>query len=189
MVPDLNKLFVYLLREGGFSDDRNKTPAARNLREARTDIASYLKTLAERGGLENLLAAEKAILQNDLNRYANSRAMTDSLREGLAGMAAAEKLVSIVDDRAAYGVIDAACNLRRNRIGGVPKDEARQFFKSHAARLLNQDKSRLDPEEKHILDRRKVNMRRADDLYAARQRGTLGLEAVRDGGRDLGPAL
>ena len=187
MNDDNDPLTALLLSEEIFIEAVGDTPAAAQLSAARRDILDHLEDISRKRDLGELLFVEKAILRNDLDRHANSKAMADSLKEGLAGITAAEKLVAIVDDSVSYGVIDAACNLRKNRVGGVPKDEARQFFKSHTARLLNWDKSRLSADEKRILDRRKANMRLAEDLYAARQRRTLGLKPVRR--RDRGPSL
>ncbi|WP_072282003.1 hypothetical protein [Rappaport israeli] len=55
-------------------------------------------------------------------------------------------------------------------------DEARQSFKSHFARLVNMDKSRLDDDEKKIIDARKSMISTAQKLYMARQANTLGVD-------------
>ena len=96
----------------------------------------------------------------------------DRLRE----LKIAERHLELVNDPAQYRLIDEAHSLPKRRVGGLPKDEARLFFGSQATRLLNQDKSRLDRQEKQIIDARKQNMRTAARLYEARQRQALGLE-------------
>ena len=103
----------------------------------------------------------------------------------VAELGVAMRMVGRVSDRAAYREFSEGFSLPRNRIGGVPRDEARQFFRSHAARLLNQDKSRLDESEKRVLDRRRLNMRHAEKLYAALQERALGIDPDRD--REVGP--
>jgi len=47
---------------------------------------------------------------------------------------------------------------------------------SHHARLANLDKSRLDEDEKHIVDARKAAMDVAQKLYIAQQMDALGVE-------------
>ncbi|WP_417247411.1 hypothetical protein [Celeribacter sp.] len=174
-----DKLFGLLLREEGFVEDRDKTPAALKLRRSREMIARHLGQVGKSGNLDLIVATEKAILQNDLDRYANSAAMKTSLTTALTELATTERHIEIVNDPAAYRLIDESHSLPKNRKGGLPRDEARQFFASHAARLLNQDKSRLDPEEKRIIDLRKQNMRIAEKLYAVRQSKTLGIDPER----------
>ena len=88
--------------------------------------------------------------------------MRTSLETSIAELGVATRMVGRVSDRAAYREFSEGFSLPRNRIGGVPRDEARQFFRSHAARLLNRDKSRLDESEKRVLDRRRLNMRHAE---------------------------
>lgn len=183
----IDRLTRRFVNEKTLVDARDRTPDALGLADVRAMIEDNIQAIGQGGDLTEILKAERLFLENDLGRYANSKAMTSSLRTALAELAAAERHAAVVDDPGRYRAIDESHSLPKNRVGGVPKDEARQFFKSHAARLLNQDKSRLDPEEKKILDRRKANMRLAEDIYAARQRRTLGLKPVRR--RDRGPSL
>ena len=112
--------------------------------------------------------------------------MRTSLEASLTEHAVATGLLETVRDPKEYRRVDAAHWLPKNRTGGVPRDEARQFFRSHAARLLNQDKARLDESEKRVLDQRRLNMRHAEKLYAALQERALGIEADRDRGMGLG---
>ncbi len=112
--------------------------------------------------------------------------MRTSLDTSLSEHAVATRMLDRVRDPAEYRKIDATFSLSRNRIRGVPRDEARQFFRSHAARLLNQDKSRLDESEKRVLDKRRLNMRHAEKLYTALQERALGVEADRGQDRGMG---
>ena len=111
--------------------------------------------------------------------------MRTSLEASLAEHAVATRMLGTVRDPKEYRRVDATHRLPKNRTGGVPRDEARQFFRSHAARLLNQDKARLDESEKRVLDKRRLNMRHAEKLYSALQERALGIEADRD--RGMGP--
>ena len=112
--------------------------------------------------------------------------MRTSLEASLAEHAVATRMLGTVRDPKEYRRVDATHRLPKNRTGGVPRDEARQFFRSHAARLLNQDKARLDESEKRVLDKRRLNMRHAEKLYSALQERALGIEADRDQGMGLG---
>ena len=166
---------------------RAATPASRNLRRARGEIHDYLCSLGKSGDIDLILSGERALLQNDLDRHSNSKAMKGSLETALAELTASERLVAKVRDGEACRMVDEGFSLPKNRVGGVPRDEARQFFGSHAARLLNQDKSRLEEDEKKIVDARKDNMRVAERVYTALQRQALGLSETRSkkpGSRD-----
>ena len=165
---------------------RDRGARGEALRIGRRFIENYLRDVRRSDDLDAILDTEGAILVNDLQRYVNSRAMRTSLEASLAEHAVATGLLATVRDPKEYRRVDAAHRLPRNRTGGVPRDEARQFFRSHAARLLNLDKSRLDESEKRVLDKRRLNMRHAEKLYAALQERALGIEADRDRGMGLG---
>jgi hypothetical protein len=158
-----------------------RASTAQQVAASRNDIHAYVKQIGKSGDLDLILAAERNFLQNDLDRHSTSPGMASSLKIALSGMAIAEKHIVMVRNPAAYRVIDEGHSLPKNRIGGVPKDEARQFFSSHATRLLNLDRSRLSPEEKLLLDQRKTNMRTATGLYETLQRDALGLPPKEQG--------
>jgi hypothetical protein len=186
----LNETFEGLFfREDGLMTEVGRTPPAELLRETRKELLEHLKAVGKSGDLNTILAIERSFLQNDLDRHANSTAMTNSLKAALAELDAAEALHKKVQDPAAYKATDDDHSLPRNRVGSLPKDQARQFFSSHAARLLSQDKSRLEPEEKSLVDARKANMRAGEKVYAALQREALGIEAKSAKGRDRGMGL
>lgn len=154
---------------------RSRGARGEALRVSRSFIENYLRDVGRSSDLDAILATERAILGNDLQRYANSRAMRSSLETSLTEIDTATRMLGRVRDRAAYREVDASFRLPKNRTGGVPRDEARQFFRSHAARLLNQDKSRLDESEKRVLDQRRLNMRHAEKLYTALQERAIGI--------------
>ena len=178
------KLPTLLIREGVAMARMRRSRPGRSARSSRVLIQDYLDEARQSGDVSVILDVEGEIIRYELQRHANSQAMRTSLEASLAEHAVATGLLEIVRDPGAYRQVDAAHRLPRNRIGGVPRDEARQFFRSHAARLLNQDKSRLDESEKRVLDKRRLNMRHAEKLYAALQERALGIEA--DRGMGLG---
>lgn len=185
-MPDAleKKLSAALVREGAAVAGIGRSAPGKAARASRTHVEKQLNDARRTGDLSCILRVEEIVLRNELERYANSRAMRTSLETSLAEHAVATRMLDRVRDPAAYREVDANFSLPRNRTGGVPRDEARQFFRSHAARLLNQDKSRLDESEKRVLDKRRLNMRHAEKLYAALQERALGIEA--DRGQDRG---
>lgn len=185
-IRKINHLF---LSEKAIVDERDKTPEAVRLQQLRSDLLKEIRAIGKGGDIDMTLAVERRFLENDLAQYANSGAMKSSLETALAELAAAERLVVKVRSPEAYRETDAAHSLPKNRIGDVPRDEARQFFNSHTTRLVNWDKSRLDAEEKRIVDARKDNMRSAGKVYAAMQRQSLGLPTTRQQGHGHGLGL
>lgn len=167
----------------------SKTLPAKERQEMRREILDLVKEVGRSGDLNAILAAERRFLENDRAEYANSRAMRSSLDVALGELKIAERHLELVNDPAQYRLIDEAHSLPKRRVGGLPKDEARLFFGSHATRLLNQDKSRLDRQEKQIIDARKQNMRTAAKLYEARQRQALGLEPAPGKNRGRNPGM
>lgn len=182
IIDRFNRLF---LRERGFVDARDRTPEGFELKESRQELAEQVQKIGKSGDLDLILAVERRFLENDLAEYSNSKAMRDSLNKAILELSAAEKLLPAVRDPAAYRAIDEGYSLPKNRTGGVPHDEARQFFGSHDTRLVNMDKSRLDADEKAIIEQRKLNIRAAEKIYTAQQKKTLGIARAAEHGQDL----
>jgi len=66
--------------------------------------------------------------------------------------------------------------MTRNRKAGLPFDEARQALAGHHARLTNMDKSRLDEDDKEVIEMRKAVIAHAQNGYARHQSTTLGID-------------
>lgn len=176
MTAAVQKLKRLLVGEKEFTDGLNNTKAAKRLQGARNDLLEHLREVGRSGDLSLIVATERAIVESDLSRYANSQAMTNSLQAAINEIAAIERHIGIVDDGTTYRSVDHAHSLPRNRKGGLPLDEARQALASHFARLNNMDKSRLGNDEKKIIDARKAAILVAGKLYTERQAKTLGVE-------------
>lgn len=151
------------------------TSVADTLQRTRKDMLEHICSVTKSSNLNDMVQTEKFILEYDLDRFSNSRAMEASLKAGINEMAVIQRHLSIVDDAQQYKAVDDAYSLPKNRQKGLPLDEARQGFKSHFARLVNMDKSRLDDDEKQIIDARKAMISEAQRLYIARQAKTLGV--------------
>lgn len=165
-----------LVAEAEYGEALKETRAAKRLHSSRNDLLQHLREVGRGGDLFQIVATERAIVEGDLTRYANSQAMANSLKTALNEIAAIERQLGIVDDQARYRAVDQAHSLPKNRRGGLPFDEARQALASHYARLNNMDKSRLGDDEKKIIDARKSVIFAAGKLYTERQAMTLGVE-------------
>ena len=172
----IDKLEDALVREFESVSDLGVPGALERNKAARTDQRDIFRTIASEGGLDDLLLAERTLLAFELTHYANSKAMSGSLTEALSDLTITQTLVETILDPSAYRAIDASHLRGKNRLNGLPRDEARQFFRSHGTRLLNLDKGRLDKLDKQIIDARRANMRTAEKSYIALQKTALGIE-------------
>lgn len=135
------------------------------LHDVQSELSQALQKVGDSGELETILRAEELILENERTYYADTSLMEASLDNALGDIEAALKLVDTVQDPEAYKAIADGYTRPRNRIGNLPRDEARQFFKSHRARLENLEKARLMGLEKVLIVARKNNLEVAGAGY------------------------
>ncbi|WP_375615138.1 MULTISPECIES: hypothetical protein [unclassified Bartonella] len=146
------------------------------LHDVRNDLCSYLRNIEKGGGLSLLIDTERSLVENDLLRYANSKAMISSLKKALMEIDIIKKHIILVSNPAQYKTVNEVHSLPKNRKGGLPYDEARQAIASHYARLGNLDKSRLTSIEKSIIDVRKENMTIMRKLYEKMKAKAIGID-------------
>jgi len=173
MIDALGRL---LTREREVTNEVKQTRAAKRLVVVRTKLLLHLKNAARSHDLALMIATERMIVQDDLEHYANSKSMTNSLKTALNELSVIEMHLALVNTPAQYRIVDQAHTLPKNRKSGLPHDEACQALASHHARLDNLDKSRLDETEKDLIDARKAVIAQAAKLYRQRQANTLGIE-------------
>ena len=187
----LKKLGRLLSVEEALTEQLKNTRAAKQLTNHRNELLQHIREIGRSGDLSLIVAIERAIVEGDLERYANSPEMTNSLKTALEEITSIERHIAIVDDQSKYQTINEGHSFPKNRIPkskeGLPHDQARQALRSHYARLNNMGKSRLDDDEKKILDARKTAIFTAEKLYAERQTKTLGLELTK--GKKRGRSL
>jgi len=171
----LERLDRMLSEEEVAVETRRKTKAARQLTDSRQQLLAIIRQATSSADPSLIVAVEKTIVEGDLVRYANSVSMSKSLNVALNELAAIERHLEIVDDLTHYQPVDQAHRLPKNRRANLPLDEARQALASHQARLENLDKSRLDDDEKQLVDARKAAMSAAGRGYIERQLSTLGI--------------
>ncbi|WP_375666743.1 hypothetical protein [Bartonella sp. TT121SHDZB] len=148
----------------------------KKLHDVRNDLCSYLRNIEKSGDLSLLIDTERSLVENDLLRYANSKAMISSLKTALMEIDIIKKHIILVSNPAQYKTVNEVHSLPKNRKGGLPYDEARQAIASHYARLGNLDKSRLTSIEKSIIDVRKENMTIMRKLYEKMQAKAIGID-------------
>ena len=119
--------------------EHREASTARKVTEFRQTLLTDVKQISTSGSAELIVAMEKALVQHDLEYYANSKTMTGSLKTALSEFAMIERQLGKVDDPEKYKATDQSFGLAKNRSKGLPLDEARQAFKSHYARLVNLD--------------------------------------------------
>lgn len=173
--PSLAALARILVNEGGLAQELAATPTATELQAVRNDLARHVNATAKGGDLAAIIATEKAIVDGDLKRYANSPEMTKSLGTALKELAVIERHLELVGDPPQYRTVNEAHSLPKNRRGGLPYDEARQAMASHYTRLGNMDKARLTLEEKAVIEARKGGLKAGRKLYEAMQAKALGV--------------
>ena len=151
-------------------------------------MALELRGLRDREATpEELLAAEKALLRLEREEFADNAAMRTSLDNAVSDLEAAEKMLPRVRDAARYAdEVDATHAIPKRRVRGLPRDDAREFFASHATRLGNLAKARAPAVEKFVVSERRQNVRAAERAYIDLQRvAVLGREPPPRGrGRD-----
>ena len=143
------------------------------LHDAQRKLRQALQKVGASGDLETILLAEELILENEREHYADTSSMVSSLNNALFEIEVALELVNTVQDPDAYKAVADSHKLPRNRIGGLPRDEARQFFKSHRSRLENLEKARSMGMDKALIGIRKKNLAKAGVGYTELQQNAL----------------
>ncbi|MDR0780661.1 MAG: hypothetical protein LBF16_08200 [Pseudomonadales bacterium] len=152
-----------------------ETPEYGRLAKSREVQLKQVRAIGRDGDLATIVTSERFLIQNELDRYANSTSMKSSLNEALKDFNRIEKHLNFVADPTQYRIVDEAHNKPKHRINGVPRDEARQAFHSQHTRLTNLDKSRLSAAEKAVIGARQNNLKIGADLYQKMQANALGL--------------
>jgi hypothetical protein len=180
------------VREDSAAAELNKTREQQRLSQVRSALLDRVQKIGQSSDLSTLLAAERFLVQNELDRYANSSSMVASLTAAVAEIKAIEKLLPLVADPFRYKIADDLFSLTRSKVRGVPDDEARKSFRSHRTRVQNLDRSRLTIEEKEVLAARQDNLKIAEALYEELQRKALGIAPPTKGqakGRSRGAGI
>jgi len=152
-----------------------QTHPAKALAVERHALLGNIRRTTATQNLPLIISVEKRIVEYDLAHHANSPAMVASLHAAIDELEAVEHHLTLIANPDTYRIVNQAHSLRKKRKAGLPFDDARQALASHHARLSTLDKSRLEEDEKLIVDARKLAMHTAQKRYIAQQYQTLGI--------------
>ena len=159
--PLLDDVFRRLFAEQVvYLDVMEKEGSIKSLHAVQDKLIQALQKVGASGELETILRGEQLILKNEREHYASKHLMKASLDSALLEMEVTLELVNTVQSPEAYRSIADGHKLPKNRIGNLPKDEARQFFKSHRSRLENSEKYRTMGLEEELTEVRKTTLTR-----------------------------
>jgi len=109
-----------LFEEEIFIKGMRQTSAGRALSETRKKLLHHIREITKTGDAPLMIATELAILQNDFDRYANSRAMESSLQSAINEMEVIRRHFAIIHTPA-YAAVNAAFSPPQNRAeAGAP---------------------------------------------------------------------
>ncbi len=153
------------------------TENAKLEKKSQKQMVKIIQEIGKTRDINLIMTAEKAINVHELQFYSNSKPMESSLKQTLQSIQITENLIDIVkNDIAIYQIISMAHSETKNRLNGLPLDEARQYFKSQLARFVNISKAPLSNDKKATMEARKVNIRLAVDIYIEMQQSALGVD-------------
>ena len=156
--------------------DERRTPEAAERKVAERALVAALAEVRAGGDATAVLEAERVLLRDEYDQFANTPTMKGSLAAALEEIDAALAMVKLVADPPAYrSRVDQTHQVRKHRIGDVPKDDARMFFRGHRSRLGNLMKARGTDEEKAVLVERSASVRAAERMYQSLQQEALGM--------------
>ncbi len=173
-----------LLGEQAAYIQKEKVLESEKYREAQAVLLESVRAIGQMNDPALILTAEKTILVNEKRNYGNSAGMISSLDAAILEMTTTEKMLDKVQNPENYKRTDEDHSLSRNRVKGVPRDEARKSLSSHLTRLQNMDKPRLTETEKLTIKARRSNLRKAEKTYTVLQHQALGIKP-QDKSREL----
>ena len=172
----IDEVYKLQVAVGVAVQDLRESGDAGRVATAETELAAAVVSVRERGDVAAILEAERVLLRDEYDRFANTPTMKGSLEAALDEVNAALAMVKLVDDPPAYrSRVDETHRVRKHRIGDVPRDDARMFFRGHRSRLGNLMKARGTDEEKAVLAARSASMRAAEKTYESLQHEALGI--------------
>ena len=145
--------------------------------EARQEITTVLLQAARQRDIDAILALERILLSAEREYLGEAPKKVASLNNGLEELDAALLSLASVREQDSYREIaNRHYSLSKNQIGGLPRDQARQFFRSHQTRFRNLEKGRMEDSERALLSVRAGNIKIAETVYRELQQQALGIE-------------
>ena len=145
--------------------------------EVRQEITTVLLQAARQRDIDAILELERILLLAEREYLDEAPKKVASLNNGMEELDAALTALASVRNQDSYRkVASHHYSLSKNQIGGLPRDQARQFFKSHQTRFRNLEKGRMEDSERALLSVRASNIKIAESVYKELQQQALGIE-------------
>ena len=145
--------------------------------ETRQEITTVLLQAARQRDIDAILALEGILLSTEREYLGEAPDKEASLDNALEELDAALTALAGVRNQDSYREIASQhYSLSKNQIGGLPRDQARQFFRSHQTRLRNLGKGRMEDSERALLSVRARSIKAAETVYKELQRQALGID-------------
>lgn len=146
-----------------------------------------LRAVRETGDIRAIVRYEIACLKSELTKFASDKDHRISLQRGIEQLTIVDSMIDHVRDHQNYRYYDQKLvQLQESRKAELPDDEARKCFRKHISRLRNTGKTRMGDGERSILEERRKNINRAEELYMGLQREALGLDKAAEKGQGMG---
>ena len=152
------------------------TAASRFLEEARgarNKLLPLLRATAALRDIDLILLIERRFLTLELECLAEMPRKISSLNLALSQLGATMNLLRAIRETTTYQYAGLFFTLEKNRVHGMPRDEAQQFFSSHAKRLDDLGTGRWEGTEAELINGRISNIKVAQKEYTKLQRRAL----------------
>ena len=131
------------MRKTDASREHQKTPTAMALAKVNSRLIEQISKVRASGDLALIAQTERTFIQHERDYHVTSKEQKASLESALKDFDRLELHMEMVKLPDQYGVINKAHSKPERRIGGLPKDEARQTCSSHSVRLIKQAETRV----------------------------------------------
>ena len=149
-------------------------------REARNRLLPLLREVEDLRDIDIILLIERSFLTLELEYLTAMPRKISSLNLAISQLDATVNLLRAIRSPGAYQSSEPYFTLDRNLINGLPNDEARQFFRSHAKRLGDLGTGRWEGTEAELIKARISNVRVAQKVYTELQEQALAPYEVRE---------
>ena len=149
-------------------------------RDARTRLLPLLRAAGDQRDIDLILLIEGSFLSEELEHLTALPRKLASLNLAISQLNATVNLLRAMRETTTCQHADQFFTLDKNRIYSQPKDEAQQFFQSHAKRLDDLGTGRWEGAEADLIKARIRNVRVAREVYTELQEQFLAPDEVRE---------
>lgn len=179
-----SKISDLCYREHNLKEEQSFALDTGGRNEVLLELTNYVRGVSRAGKPEAIFAVERAFLEHEQKHAIRTPEQGKSVTNALSELTGAEATFrDLGGNPEAYRIYAATYAIPpKNRIGDLPRDSARDFFRSQNARLTNLRKSPHHDDLTHKLyEVRRESLRGAEKTYISLQRKVLGLPAVEKG--------